>query len=134
MKLTQPVVVLRHKNKKFARQMAALLRVEGIRCELEASLVQQQAGKRGELRLLVEAADAERARAMITEHRRGAGNNGQSCRPQRETTRQGRSVEDHRPPVPPHQRSALPSYHRPEQVKTASRRRGHRAASGEEQG
>ncbi len=132
MKLSQPIVVLRHKNKNFARQMAALLRVEGIRCALETALVQHQSECRGELRLLVEAADALRARALIAEHRRPA--NGQSARPPLQSGQEGRTVQDHRPPLPPHQRSALPPYHHAERVKTASRRRGHRAQSGEEQG
>lgn len=132
MKLSQPIVVLRHKNKSFARQMAAILRVEGIRCALETALVQHQAERRGELRLLVEAADALRARALIAERRRPA--NGESRRRPVPSIQQGCTVKNHRPSLPPHQRSALPPYHHAERVKTASRRRGHRAQSGEEQG
>lgn len=132
MKLSQPIVVLRHKNKKFARQMAALLRVEGIRCALETAMVQHQTERRGELRLLVEAADAVRARALIADHRRPA--NGQPRRTLLQAGHEGRAVKDHRPPLPPHQRSALPPYHHAERVKTASRRRGHRVHPGAEQG
>ena len=129
MKLSQPVVVLRHKNKKFARQMAALLKVEGIRCSLEAALVQHRVERRAELRLLVDAADALRAQALIADHRRAL--DGQLRRPTFQGGPEGRAVQDHRPALPPHQRSALPSYHHAERVKTASRRRGHRAHPGE---
>lgn len=130
MKLSKPVVVLRHKNQSLAKNMAALLRIEGMSCSLETWEVQQQAERRGELRLLVEAADALRTQARLAERLA----HGELRRPPAPALRQGGDVKNRRPLSPPHQRSALLPYHRAERAKTASRRRGHRAQSRDDQG